>query len=647
MLFSSGLLAMMCTAAVNPCGLMSLLDIERLPFYLEGTIVHYEGSIDKLGGNADWDWWLYEENGEWVIFDVKGPGCLCNFVQHRYPTSEVPVFRFYFDGETTPRFEIRPEEFGTKAPFLSPLADIYEGPDDNGRGPIWVIRSFVPMPFQKACKVTSSVRLEGNDKARGEGGWGHVVCHRYATAEGIETFTGREDASPLLDCLKKPAMPEDSPALSTHAVPAGERVTLLDTKGEGVVRALMLRVQDYTAADLADLWIRMQWDNHRFPDVDLPLGAFFGNLFGNNSLEFAMCGMRTDGSFFSRWPMPYWEHARIELANLGTADRVVQCQIESENTSGMYPQGACGYFRTSRYYPQTLSVRGHDTVLAEVSGRGHIVAGIIQGASVKNTWASCEGDVRLYIDGCATPQIESDGSESWSCYGWGFPTPPENNPLSGYDGSGPPLCEWSMMRTCLDAVYPFRTGFRFCIEAHGHNDAAIMHAGAFFYYGDDHPAMIQTDHLDIGHPDSEHAHAYRNTGSAQLVTVTSCYENDEDLPVQDTGRAIEASSAFTVRIHPDNTGVRLARRSDQRNGRQHARVSVDGVVVSEGDWYVADRNPHCRWLEDGFEVPAAYTRGKDTLRIEIKRVGESDSPAWSEFRYWVYSHLPQDIRKEN
>ena len=635
-----GIIMMFPTVAANPVGLWSTMALERLPFLHEGTTVHYEGSIDKQGGNADWDWWLYEEDGEWVLFDVDGPGCLCNFVQHRYPTSETPTFRFYFDGEAEPRFELRPEDFGKKAPFLAPLADIYEGPVDNGRGPIWVVRSFVPMPFRKGCKVTSTVKLLGNDKARGEGGWGHVVYHRYPTAEDVETFTGREDFEPLRARLGELQVPPETRLPSTeHTIPPGGRVALLDTEGPSVIRALALQVRDYTPADLAHLWIRMQWDNHAFPDVDLPLGAYFGNLFGNNALRFVVCGMDAKGGFDSRWPMPYWEHARVELVNHGPEARVVLAAVDHE-ASDAYPQQACGYFRASRYYPETVSVRGHDTVLADVSGRGHIVGGIIRGRSVNGGWASCEGDVRLYIDGIATPQIESDGSESWSCYGWGFPTPPENNPIAGYDGSGPPPCKWSMMRTCLDAVYPFRTGFRFGIEAHGHNDADIAHTGAIFYYGADAPGLVCTDFIDIGEAESEQDHGYATTGSAQVVRVASCYENDEALLVRDTGRAIEAVSEFTVRIRPDNTGVRLRRRADQRYGRQRARVYVDGEPVVERTWYFADRNPHCRWLEDEFEIAEAYTRGKESIRIRMERVNDGASPAWSEFGYWVFTHLP-------
>ena len=95
----------------------TMADLKSLPVPKTGCRAHYEGSIDKKGGNADWDWALYRDaDGEWVLFEHLGPGCIYNFVQHRYPSCEEPVFRFYFDGEETPRFTIRHSEFGEKIP---------------------------------------------------------------------------------------------------------------------------------------------------------------------------------------------------------------------------------------------------------------------------------------------------------------------------------------------------------------------------------------------------------------------------------------------------------------------------------------------------------------------------------------------------
>lgn len=112
-----------------------MLDLRYLPLLREGVKARYEGSIDKAGGNADWDWALYrDERGEWVLFEHQGAGCLYNFVQHRYPDSPEPTFRFYFDGEEEPRFVIRHSQFGEVYPFIEPLASRYIGPPDGGRG---------------------------------------------------------------------------------------------------------------------------------------------------------------------------------------------------------------------------------------------------------------------------------------------------------------------------------------------------------------------------------------------------------------------------------------------------------------------------------------------------------------------------------
>lgn len=69
------------------------------------------------------------------------------------------------------------------------------------------------------------------------------------------------------------------------------------------------------------------------------------------------------------------------------------------------------------------------------------------------------------------------------------------------------------------------------------------------------------------------------------------------------------------------------------------RVSVDGVPVSERTWYQPDCNPYRRWLEDEFEIPVAYTRGKARIAVRLEYVPTGDEAAWTEFRYWVYSKL--------
>lgn len=640
-------------------GLRGLANLERfdlLPQMREGVRVLYEGSIDKRGFNADWDWWLYREGGEWVIFDAEGPGCLYNFVQHRYPDSEEPTFRFYFDGEETPRFEIRHSEFGRKAPFVSPLADAYLGPEDAGRGPIRVVRSFVPMAFERSCRITSDIRLKG--AAKGDGGWGHVVYHAYTdnrpeNGEKIRTFTGKEDYGRVLEMWRgvgsdpKPAASgEQVETLARLKLAPGETVRVFEAEGTGSVSAIEMKIGGTTEKAEAgenadwrsDIWIRAVWDGHERPDVYSPLGVFFANELGENPVGVLSHGQREDGSGYCYFPMPYWNGASIELVNRGSASALFE-RWETKFVPGedaRYKYGESGYFRTSDYYGAKASP-GADSVIGRIEGRGHLVAGHVTALARRPGVISCEGDVRVHIDGNVTPQVESDGSESWVCYGWGFPTPPEQNPSSAYDGQ--PDNPWSMVRLCAGDWYPFRRELVFGIESGEFNNQYLRHSGILFYYGLDEPGMELSDEFDVGDSASEGIHEYRPQGDLGTYTLESTYEDGSNRGLTDTGREIEGASEFSVSVRPDNRGVRLRRRSDQVTGRQRANVYVDGRLVEERSWYVADRNPYRRWLEDEFEIPAAYTAGKSDLRIKLEYVQDGETRGWNEFYYWVYSIL--------
>ncbi|NLN03634.1 MAG: hypothetical protein GX166_02260 [Clostridiaceae bacterium] len=218
-------------------GIPRLVYPQALPLVDFLAAVNYEGSISKAGDNADWDWGMYQdEKGEWVLMETYGPGCLYNFTQHRYPASPVPVFRFYLDDENEPKYEIKPGEFDSKAPFVKPLADIYEGPEDGGRGPIWVVRSFVPMEFDKYCKVTSDIKLEGNDKAKGEGSWGHITYVKHDTYNGEKMEMGIEKLKKMAENHThdpKYSEKNEYKEIKGLTIKAGESVRIHDKKQKG------------------------------------------------------------------------------------------------------------------------------------------------------------------------------------------------------------------------------------------------------------------------------------------------------------------------------------------------------------------------------------------------------------------------------
>ena len=403
---------------------------------------------------------------------------------------------------------------------------------------------------------------------------------------------------------------------------------------------------------LQDLWIRIHWDGHQQADVLAPIGTFFGNEYGKNAInnKTLLLGVKTligiRGEFYNYYPMPYWESAKIELVNQGQEDVTVESfEVQVTPSSVLaYPKESTGYFTSSEYYPLTENVWGKNSHIGTIEGTGHMAYGVLTGLDIG---AGCEGDVRVFIDGKGSPVMESDGSESWASYGWGFVTPPECNPYSMYDGIYGSNSGWSETRLTVMDTYNFKNSIRFELEHGGANDGLGRHSGQFFCYllEKDYEGMTLTDLVDVGTEASETYHEYTAEGDSQIVECQSRFangvNNTENAYFTDSGRAGFTSSSFKVSISKENEGVVLHRLSDQTESGQNAQVFVDGERVMERDWFYGDYNPYDRWAEDEFQIPASYTRGKDSITITIVPQEFGGVTTWNEYRYRVFSILDE------
>ena len=365
--------------------------------------------------------------------------------------------------------------------------------------------------------------------------------------------------------------------------------------------------------------------------------------------------------------MPYWKSARIEILNKGgTASRFSYKVSYKPASAFKYPRPKCAHFHV-RYRGKTTVEVPHNFVMADWSGSGHVVAGLITQHFANGSHAAEEGDFRLYVDGNRSPRVQSDGSESWILFGPSFRGNGDYScPMSGFWGKYSP---WSMTRLLAGGYYPFRTGVRFGIEYNGDNLwPGYVYSGAVFYYGTDEPAMVQTDMLDVGNSRSEKSHDYRVSGETWHGSLTSQYEGEERSPSGDDGRSFAGSSEFTVKITPDNKGIRLRRKYDQRNPCQRARVSVDGKAVAErnsvptlaellsamGRGRVRHPGPVHSGQIVGPHQDRVHSAAGGQARIHLLQrqgswaislaQGRSNlrdnrgADEWNEYRYWVFSH---------
>ncbi|HET9496169.1 MAG TPA: DUF2961 domain-containing protein [Chloroflexia bacterium] len=106
--------------------------------------------------------------------------------------------------------------------------------------------------------------------------------------------------------------------------------------------------------------------------------------------------------------------------------------------------------------------------------------------------------------------------------------------------------------------------------------------------------------------------------------------------LQDNGRSHQGTSGFTVAIAPNNQGVVLERRMDYYVAHQTADVYVDGRLA--GRWFDRGSDWLNRWRDVRFMIPAQFTQGRSSIRVEIRFIGSAYD--WNEYYYWVRSVMP-------
>ena len=674
--FAGGLPA---SARDIPSGMSDLITtnafrVDWLPFLREGMETHQFCSYDRAGDNYDWQYFpLYmDTNGECVIFDAMGPGCLYRHhmnIWHRAPIWTGIHIRYYFDNETTPRIDMDVSTFfSTNNPlgiFQPPLAW-------DGQGRFRIL--YHPMFFKQRLKVTLSALPGGgptvvaepwtgrNTKAPGYDGhhfhWYEYTYQTFTEDPGFDSWTpetGRQMMPVLLNTwnANDPATSFKSPGekkkVVSGKIKSGRTVTLWKDNHAGSIDALRIKVNPANDTNaLFDTWLKITFDGASAPQIAAPLGNFFGAYRTSIKDGYASLVLGYSNSVgYCYFPMPFWKSAVIQLENRGPQKVVVAAMIDYQTAAAMpYPEEQCGYL-CAQYHREDPRVEGKDYIYFQNAGSGQVVGHVV---SRWNT--SMEENERTYFDGSKTPWMEGEGFEDDHGMGWGLQnlTLPVFGAFDAKGGTG------TIYRFLLPDMYCFSDGIQFGHETYGPH-SPIGHEGAYkvgteesvaFWYGRPEPRMIQTDEMDIGNPASAAAHSYYAEGDVQPTHGNWWYDGEynnvlfKTPPIADDGVSFTNSSTFTLAIDPNNQGVRLRRRCDKANNREEARVYVDGQLVTERPWYSVDYEKTyrgIRWLDSDFEIPKRYTAGKNKITVRIEFVS-SQTGRWDEFHYWAYCYSP-------
>jgi hypothetical protein len=199
----------------------------------------------------------------------------------------------------------------------------------------------------------------------------------------------------------------------------GETLVMADLPGAGMITHIWL-----TAADNEFAWprlirLRIYYDGHKTPSVDVPLGDFFA--VGHGSERPVDSAMIHNASFGrarnSYWPMPFRHSCRITVTNEGKRMLPMFYYHVDYRKYASLPADI-GYFHA--YYRQERPARmGRNYEFLHIKGNGHYVGTVLNVIQTQVSWFG-EGDDLFYVDGAANPQILGTGTEDYFNDAWGL-----------------------------------------------------------------------------------------------------------------------------------------------------------------------------------------------------------------------------------
>ena len=403
--------------AWQPTGsLQELYDDTLLPRLRPGVKAASFSSYDRTGGNNDGFSGTYsklrEEDGNSVIAEMEGPGCI-----YRYWTThsigEAPGLldrkrehiRIYLDGAAEPALDVPLESLfdNSLERFPQPLA---------GQGPGGYY-SYVPIPYRQSCKVV----IEGLGVR-----FYQLNYVTFPNAEGVNTFqmemTGEEKellkkavarwSDPLGDLIKTGTAVEiplvhrpagSDPVLFSHTLKAESPMLVHGMTLEGLDDAAVNRSQ-----------IEIAFANAPENTIRLPLAFFLGQAFRPKPFESLLFG-RAGDIYHNRVPFVYTGECTLRIHSI--------LPVEGKLTLYQSPLNApieeFGMLR-AQYNESTPTVPGVYHPFLQTSGGGHVAGAylVTEGPHGLPFWL--EGDDRWTIDG--ELRIHGTGSEDYFNCGW-------------------------------------------------------------------------------------------------------------------------------------------------------------------------------------------------------------------------------------
>ena len=358
--------------------------------------------------------------GEYLICDIHHPGAILRL----WTAGINGKIRLFLDGSMLPVFEGDAQEFfwntercisDTGSPVHAKTFRQYDA-------------VYFPVPFSRSCRI----EWIGNLK---EIHFYHVTIRVYESRRGVTTFKPGDVK------LNSERVKQISSTFSTGSnidfaatsnltginmeVPPGMKRQLFNAEGTRAVDLLTLKLKGGDPEEiLRKCILSIYFDSASVPQVQAPMGDFFGaapGLLPYRSLPFTV---QPDSLMVCRFIMPFKKEVRIVIENNSNKD--IRVSGGANLAQYDWKDGKSMYFHARWRIDHGLTASDtdiYDIPFFMASGKGRIVgtaAFIYNPSNAVTSWGNWwgEGDEKIYVDRDDFPSIFGTGSEDYFNYSW-------------------------------------------------------------------------------------------------------------------------------------------------------------------------------------------------------------------------------------
>jgi hypothetical protein len=446
--------------------------------------------------------------GEYLICDIRQAGAILRL----WSAGIKGKIRFFLDDMDYPVYE------GTAEDFFWKTVEVLSG----GKVSMDSLKAFrqydavyFPIPFAEGCRIEWIGNIQDLH-------FYHVGLRLYEKDVPVVTFSQTDLITFAAELEKTNRVLVNGPEPATKRgseyhvpwmlVPAqASREIFSLEQGADIERiSLKIKAEDHEEV-LRKCLLRIYFDGADRPQVESPVGDFFGAAPGLNPYRSFPFEVGTDSSMTCRFLMPFKNAVLIALDNRSaemieiTADIVtVEHSWKDAKTMHFYSRWQIENEMTATNIGDMSAVI-RDVPYLHVNGQGRIVgaaAFIYNPSNVPTSWGNWwgEGDEKIFIDRDSFPSFFGTGSEDYFNYSWSssrlFSYPYCGQPRN--DGPGNRGNVVNFRWHIIDDI-PFHEKVSFAMELGHHGTVpGFVYGRIVYFYAlpelvEDHPRISDED----------------------------------------------------------------------------------------------------------------------------------------------------------